>query len=129
MGTLNYLRQNELKALEEFTERLKRALKESLEEIWFFGSKARGDFEPDSDLDVLVILDRWDWKLVEQVSLTGARVSYEYDVLINTHSLSKERWEEMERFKATLWREIQRDGVLLMGDEGGKDDRGGEEAG
>jgi hypothetical protein len=48
------------------------------------------------------------------VHLLGARVSLEYDVLINTHILSRARWEEMARQQATLWREVQRDGVPLM---------------
>jgi hypothetical protein len=44
----------------------------------------------------------------------GARISLEYDVLINTHILSRARREEMSRQQATLWREVQRDGIALV---------------
>jgi hypothetical protein len=43
------------------------------------------------------------------------------DVLLNTHILRQERWEEMVRHQATLWREVRRDGVSLMPER--RDDR------
>jgi hypothetical protein len=34
--------------------------------------------------------------------------------LINTHIVTAERWAEMRQWAATLWREVQRDGVPLL---------------
>jgi predicted nucleotidyltransferase len=84
-----------------------------LAEVWLFGSKARGDFESDSDLDLLLVLDDADWTIRDQVHLMAARVSLEYGVLINTHILSRDRWAEMTRHRSTLWRYVQRDGIPL----------------
>lgn len=113
-GTLAYLKRHEREAIEEFIERLLQIDRVQTDGVWFFGSKSRGDFDADSDIDLLVVLKTVDWKRKERVRITDSRVSLEYDVLLNTHILSRERWDELVRHRATLWREIQRDGVSLM---------------
>ena len=82
--------------------------------IRLFGSKARGDFGSDSDLDLLVILENADWIVRDRVHLLAARVSLEHDVLINTHLLSHSGWTNMSRQRATLWQHVQRDGIPLV---------------
>lgn len=82
-------------------------------EVWFFGSRARGDYAPDSDYDVLIVLDNGDSQMRDDVRLLAARVSLEHDVLINTHVLSRERWEKLAREKAPYWRNVQTGGIPL----------------
>ena len=81
---------------------------------WLFGSKARGDFGPDSDIDLLIVIPDLDWSLWDEIRLTAARVSLEYDVLLNTHILDQPRWRAQTRYRDTLWREVQQDGVSLV---------------
>jgi predicted nucleotidyltransferase len=50
------LSQLESEALREFSARIRAALGSNLRELRLFGSKARGDSPPDSDLDVLVVV-------------------------------------------------------------------------
>jgi len=113
-GTLAYLQPKEEAAVGECVNQLMSHLDGRLVEVYLFGSKARGDFTPDSDLDLLIVLEADDWETKDKVRFVAADVSLEYDVLINTHILSRARWEEMARQQATLWREVQRDGVPLM---------------
>ena len=63
---------------------------------------------------MLVIVDRYDSQTDHLVTKTAARVSLEYDTLLNTHIVTADRWAEMRRWAATLWLEVQRDGVLLL---------------
>jgi len=114
METLAYLQPHEIAALDACVGRLMAHLDGQLIAVYLFGSKARGNFAPDSDLDVLIVLENVDGHVQDEIHLLGARVSLEYDVLINTHILSRARWEEMARQQATLWREVQQDGVPLM---------------
>jgi predicted nucleotidyltransferase len=114
VGTLAYLRPNEEAAVGQCVSRLMSHPDGWLVEMYLFGSKARGDFTPDSDLDLLIVLEADDWEAKDKVRFVAADISLEYDVLINTHILSQARWEEMARQQATLWREVQRDGVPLM---------------
>ena len=111
---LRHLEKEETVAIRQFAMYLIDSLKERVLDIKLFGSKTRGDFTPDSDLDVFIVLDTSDWDTRDQVRFMAADVSLEHDVLLNTHILSRERWEEMARYQATLWREVQRDGVSLM---------------
>lgn len=108
------LQPHEIAALEACIGRLKARLDGQLVAAYLFGSKARGDFTSDSDLDVLIVLENVDGDIQDTIHLLGARASLEYDVLINTHILSRARWEEMARQQATLWREVQQDGVPLV---------------
>ncbi len=112
--TLHFLQTREQAAVHEYVAQLRVALGEALIGLWLFGSKSRGDHSLESDIDLLIVLkdlqpeERW------RIRRTAARCSLEYDVLFNTHILDRARWEEEVRYKGTLWREIQRDGVSLM---------------
>jgi len=56
------LRPNERAGLAAFLERLRQRYGDDLLRVVLFGSKARGDFDTESDVDVLVVLrerDRW----------------------------------------------------------------------
>ena len=112
---LRYLLPHEGAALRDYTRRLQESVGDRLTGLWLFGSKARGDSDSDSDIDLLVVVTgeqpdtRWRiWGL-------GADVSLEYDVLFNAHIVHADRWQEECQYRGTLWREIERDGVPLLG--------------
>ena len=111
---LSYLRGHERAAVSECIGRLRQALGKQLIGAWLFGSKARGDFGPDSDIDLLIVIPELDWSLRDEIRLTAARVSLEYDVLLNTHILDQPRWRAQTHYQDTLWREVQQDGVPLL---------------
>ena len=111
---LTYLQGHERAAVSDCVGRLRQALEKQLVGVWLFGSKARGDFGPDSDIDLLIVIPELDWSLWDEIRLTAARVSLEYDVLLNTHILDQLRWRAQMRYQDTLWREVQQDGVSLL---------------
>jgi len=53
--------------LNELRERLLEALKDNLLKIVFFGSRARGIFEPDSDLDLLILVRKKDHETADRI--------------------------------------------------------------
>ncbi len=108
------LQPNEWAAITELESRLRRELSVCLASLWLFGSKARGDSTTDSDIDVLIVLDNVDSTIRDRVRLLAARVSLEHDVLLNTHILDSRRWAEMARRRATLWQNVQHDGIALV---------------
>jgi predicted nucleotidyltransferase len=81
--------------------------------ITLFGSKARGDAGPDSDVDVLVRLADDDWQLGWAVRRLAARVSLEHDVLLSVRAIGPKQWERMERYRVPLYQGIQAEGLDL----------------
>jgi predicted nucleotidyltransferase len=88
---------------------------ESVLRGWFCSAlKARGDSDSDSDIDILVIVDAVDRRFEAQVSGIASELDLKYDVLLNTHLLTRERWEDYTRRQAALWLNVQRDGIELQ---------------
>ena len=78
-----------------------------------FGSVARGDFTPDSDIDVLVVTEKLDTDLKWDIWGVGSEVSLEFDVLFNLHVYPRALWESLRAKRKTIWRNVERDGVEL----------------
>jgi predicted nucleotidyltransferase len=77
-----------------------------------FGSQARGDADPESDLDILVILAH-DIDPVIEIKRNNAFISdlcLEYDQLINCVYMSQQDWQTL---KTPLVQNIQKEGVTL----------------
>ena len=104
----------ERQAVETFVNTLLQQHPERVLETVLFGSKARGDSTPDSDIDILVIVNKDDWQFSHLISTIAARVSLEYDVLIGPRVIGRERWESMKRRHFSLYRNITAEGIPLM---------------
>ncbi len=70
--------ENERQALETLVRRLHTRHGDQIQSVVLFGSRARGDAAPDSDIDVLVVLTNDDPHLCSSVRRLAARVSPEY---------------------------------------------------
>jgi predicted nucleotidyltransferase len=110
-----HLQSNEKEAVTAVTAQFSEALGDNITELYLFGSKARGDFDTDSDIDLLVVARRLDAESRWQVRATAANCSLEYDVLFNTHLYDKASWDAIVQYRDTLWREVERDGISLYG--------------
>ncbi|MDH7578892.1 MAG: nucleotidyltransferase domain-containing protein [Bacillota bacterium] len=51
----------------EFCTLLRRKLKDNLRQIRLFGSKARGDDDPESDIDILLLVEKRDPVVEDQI--------------------------------------------------------------
>ena len=110
----DHLHENEKKAIAAVVATLSQAMNNNLADMYLFGSKARGDFHADSDIDLLVIVNQLDPDSRWKVRATAADCSLQYDVLFNTHIIDKARWDHLVAHQDTLWREVQRDGIPLL---------------
>jgi len=65
-----------------------------LKGLYLYGSYARGEADPESDLDVLVVLDGYDRYSaeIERTSQLGARLSLEYGVSISKVFMTETKW-------------------------------------
>lgn len=83
---------------------------ERLRGLYFFGSRARGDAVPESDLDVLVVLDRVD-RYGEEIRRTGgifSSLSLEAEITIVPVFTSESAWSNASSaFLANVRREAR----------------------
>ena len=105
---------NERQAVDKFLELLRQYHSEHVLQTVLFGSKARGDSHPWSDIDILIVTDRGDWQFSHAISTLAAQVSLEYDVLIGPRVIGQERWERMKQHRFSLYRNIAAEGIPLM---------------
>lgn len=83
-----------------------------LEAIYLYGSQARGDARPDSDIDVMIVL-RGDFDYFDMVMKTSActaQISLEYDTVISCVFVSREDYADR---KTPLLLNVRREGVLV----------------
>ena len=102
-------------AVIDFVTRLKRLFSSELYSVVLYGSKARGEATPDSDIDLLVILDARSRRNRIQVNKVASRVSLDFDVLLLPHVVSLEQWQEMADTPFFFFREVFRDGWPVYG--------------
>lgn len=98
--------------LARLKEGLAQLLGDSLEAIYLYGSQARGDANPGSDIDVLVVIrgefDYFD--LLERTSQLTADLSLENDTVISKVFVSK---QDFEKRKTPLLLNIRREGIAV----------------
>jgi predicted nucleotidyltransferase len=84
----------------------------SARRVVLFGSKARGDDDPESDIDLLVLVDGpVDLKLKHWMRQSLYAVGLELAVCFGTLVVSSQEWEHGVYRVMPIRREIERDGV------------------
>jgi predicted nucleotidyltransferase len=104
---------NECQAVEKFINLLHERFPKRILRTVLFGSKARGESLPWSDIDILIIVDREDWRFQHAISTLAARVSLEHDVLIGPRVIGEKRWERMKDRGFTIYQNIVTEGIPL----------------
>lgn len=104
------LKENEIRALKELKQRLLKDYPDA--EIIFYGSKARGDFDEESDIDILVLLNREvDDYLREEIFSMSFKVELKFDVIFGVLVESKEFWNsDLARAMPIHWN-IDKEGI------------------
>ncbi len=111
---LFHLRTSDHAAIMEYISRIQKRFPDRILTVTLFGSKARGDADDDSDIDLLVLVDAEDDGLRDELWRIASRVSLDRNVVISPRVFGRTRWAEIRRIRMPLYRAIQADGVPLM---------------
>jgi len=76
----------------EFGDTIRSLLGQRLQEMWLFGSRARGDFHSDSDYDVLIVADGQKAELRELVAATENEIMRRSGELFASVIYTTEEW-------------------------------------
>ena len=98
--------------LAELRRQLARVLGARFEAAYLFGSRARGEERPDSDVDVLVVVRRpFDYgDLIRRTSELVSGLSLKYDAVNSRVFVSQERFQ---REQSPFLMNVRRDAVVL----------------
>jgi predicted nucleotidyltransferase len=95
-------------------------IKETLQRVaptaqsFVYGSQARGDFRPDSDIDLLIIVDedRLSIKEEQQITIPLYEIEMETGIPISAMIVLKKNWEKRP-FKTPFQINIMNEGIVL----------------
>lgn len=104
------------------TEKEKDALSELKAEIsrrygllWMkiFGSRARGDFDKESDIDVVIVLNEVNWAIEKDIYELCFYASLKYDILISPIIYSKREIDDKFTKATPFFRTIEKEGIII----------------
>ncbi len=105
------LKENEELGLAELLKKLEENFPKQIVQTILYGSKARGDSNEDSDIDLLVILENENNQIFWDILTLASQVSLEYDLLINPIISTLSRVECQRGF--SFYRNAARDAIQL----------------
>ena len=113
MREIKNITETEDLALKEFVEKLKESFGERVKQCVLFGSKVRGDFDEESDIDILVVLDYVTNYEREKIWMIADDMILKYGVLISPRVIDTKEIVAKQRYGVLFYREIEKDGVRL----------------
>ena len=111
--SLSHLTSNERAAVAEYVDRIQRHFPDRILSVMLFGSKARGDADTESDIDLLVLVDVETNQFRSELWLIASDVSLDYNVVLSPRVFGQARWDESQQIRLPLYRAIVADGIPL----------------
>lgn len=101
--------------LEEAFERSRELFGDSLKNGYLYGSYARGDYDEESDVDILLTVDR-DNDAIRAYNKSIAKIDSDLSL---THNVTLKPLEQFNRFAeiSPFYRNVIREGILYAGDQ------------
>lgn len=83
-------------------------------EAILYGSEARGDARPDSDVDVLILMDKERVSLEDESRITDGlyEIELETGVMINPKLITRKQWDLASKF-TLFYKNVMREGIAL----------------
>jgi predicted nucleotidyltransferase len=91
----SFMPANIRKLLTELKKELVHIYGEQLKGLYLYGSYARGDNQPGSDVDVMIVLTSYQryGEEIERTSELNSRLSLDYNLSISRVFMTEDRWE------------------------------------
>lgn len=111
--SLSQLAPNDRAAVIDYVDRIRNRFTDRVRAVILFGSKARGDADAESDIDLLVLVDAENSQFRSELWRIASDVSLDYNVVLSPRIFGEARWAETRRIRLPLYRAIVADGVPL----------------
>lgn len=101
----------------QITDSVLKLLADKTDQIVLYGSYARGDYTPESDVDIMIISNCTKDELRiyrKQVNIIASRIGLEYDIMISILLRDKETYEFNRRI-LPFYQNVEKEGIKLYG--------------
>ncbi len=83
-------------------------------EVILYGSRVKGDFQPDSDYDIFILVDNsLTRKLEDRISFALYDLEYEADVILSVHIYEKSFFQSPLGKVMPLFNNVRTEGILI----------------
>jgi predicted nucleotidyltransferase len=100
-------------AIEKFSRSAKDRLPTNVQDVRLFGSVARGTNTPESDIDILVLVENDDRVTSDIVMDIAVDISLEYDVVISPIIMTSSHYANQLFRETAFFHALEQDGVSL----------------
>ena len=107
------LTKNQINALSEYLSILRNKYRDRIVDVLLFGSVARGDYDEESDIDVLVIVKNGESKFRDEVSMASYSSMLKNDVVLSSLVMDEMMYNWHRKYKDPLYKMIKREGINL----------------
>jgi predicted nucleotidyltransferase len=100
-------------AVDEFCRWVRSRFGNRVRELALFGSRARGDGDEESDVDILVVVSDLTGAERREIGQQSGDAVTHHDVIVAPFALSVARWDELRARERAIAQDIERDRVPL----------------
>jgi predicted nucleotidyltransferase len=102
-----------LKIIQRFARDTKHILQENVIAEYLFGSYATNTYTPLSDIDILIVVNRFTPEIRREMSGLASEYSLEYDVYISPIIKDYQVWNKNKQYHTLFYQEVTRHGIRL----------------
>lgn len=99
--------------IEEFKRRIEQQFPGELIWLVLFGSKARGDATPESDVDLLLVIRSDNWRLGDEIRGVGYALELEHGVVLSIQVISRDHYERLRAGGTQFFQVLEQEGVIV----------------
>ncbi len=107
------LTSKEKKVIEEFKKRIKNRFADEIIKIIVFGSTARGNTGENSDIDIMVIISRDDWRMGDEIREIGYELDEHIDYRLSIQVVHESHINYLRANNFQFIKNVESEGIII----------------